>query len=72
MKYEVDCVFGELFDSEDADLTPGIVMNCLSAVYETAARQGGRIIGSHTMHLGIPRREYLFLVTEIPDELGAD
>lgn len=72
MKYEVDCVFGELVDSEDADLTPASVMNSLSAVYETAALQGGRIIGSHTMHLGIPRREYLFVVSEVPDESGSE
>jgi hypothetical protein len=69
MKYEVDCVFGRWLNGEDNELEPtqpADIMRPIKAVYETAALQGGRVIAGHTMRTS--DREYLFLVSELPDD----
>jgi hypothetical protein len=65
MKHVVDCIFGAALG--EADPTHEDIMRTITAVYDNAAVQGGRIVAGYTMHLGLPQREHLFLVTELPD-----
>lgn len=70
MKYDVHCIFGGT-GSED-DPTHGDIMHTMQAVFDTVALHGGRIIASHTMQLGAPAREYLFMIEEMPDGSGRE